>query len=165
MRPLRVLLVIAFFLPGPAFAALPPEEGHALVRTLMAGKAGEKKDAARKLGTARDLSLVPPMVDALFFTPAAQRGPLLEVLRTLTGENPGSRYHDWVELVVRRSDLRGGPGYADWKASLLSRIDPGYRKIFFSGSPSRIALEEIVWGGVPIDGIPALEDPPRVAAA
>lgn len=161
MRLLCLVVALAAALP---VAALPPEEGHALVRTLMAGKPGEKKEAARKLVAARDLSLVPPLVDALFFTPTAQRGPLLDVLRALTGENPGPRYYDWVELVGRRSDLRGGPEYAAWKASLLSRIDPGYRKIFASGAPSRIALEEIVWGGVPIDGIPALEDPPRVLA-
>jgi hypothetical protein len=66
--------------------------------------------------------------------------------------------------VGRRSDLRGGAGYAAWKASLLSRIDPGYQKVFFDGAPSRIAIEEIVWGGVPIEGIPALDNPPRVPA-
>lgn len=166
LRPLCIALILAAALPGaPASGGLPPEEGHALIRTLMAGKPGEKKSAARKLTAAKDLSLVPPMVDALFFTPTAQREPLLEVLRELTGENPGARYYDWVELVGRRSDLRAGRGYMEWKASLLSRIDKGYQKIFYSGAPARIAAEEIVWGGVPIDGIPPLEDPPRVPAA
>lgn len=163
MRPLCVLLLLtAAALPG---AALPPEDGHDLIRTLMTGQTGEKRVAAGKLAAAKDLSLVPSLVEALFFTPTAQRGQLLDVLRELTGENPGSRYHDWVELVGRRSDLRGGPGYPAWKGSLLARIDPGYQKIFVSGVPARIALEEIVWGGVPIEGIPALEDPPRVPAA
>ncbi|HYU31605.1 MAG TPA: hypothetical protein VEW48_05540 [Thermoanaerobaculia bacterium] len=163
MRPLCLLLALAAVLPSsPSFAALPPGEGHALIRTLMSGEPGAKKEAARKLAAARDLFLVPAMVDALFFTPTAQRGPLLEVLRTLTAEDPGPRYYDWVELVGRRSDLRSGPGYLEWKASLLERIDPGYRKVFFPGATARIALEEIVWGGVPIDGIPSLEDPPRV---
>lgn len=163
--PLLVFLAALFpVFPGRA-AALPAEEGYALIRALMAGKPGERKSAEKKLVAAKDLSLVPPLVDALFFTPAAQRGPLLEVLRTLTGENPGTRYYDWVELVGRRSDLRAGPGYMEWKLSLLSRIDPGYQKIFQPATTSRIALEEIVWGGVPIDGIPPLEDPPRVSAA
>jgi len=166
MRPLCVIFALTVsFLPATSGAALPPEEGSALIRTLMSGKPGEQKEAARKLTAAKDLSLVPAMVDALFFTPTAQRGPLLGILRKLTGENPGPRYYDWVELVGRRSDLRGGPGYPGWKASLLSRIDPGYQKVFFSGVPSRIAIEEIVWGGVPIEGIPALDDPPRVPAA
>lgn len=165
LRPLQaVWLLVLLTLPVSALA-LPPEEGHALIRILMSGKSGEQREAARKLTAAKDLSLVPAMVDALFFTPTAQRGPLLDVLRTLTGENPGPRYYDWVELVGRRSDLRGGPGYPAWKGALLSRIDPDYQKVFFSGVPSRIAIEEIVWGGVPIEGIPALENPPRVPAA
>lgn len=169
MRPRRsfctALILAVALLPAPTSAALPAEEGHALVRTLMAGKPGEKNGAAKKLIAAKDPSLVPPLVDALFFTPTAQRGPLLNVLRALTGEDPGNRYYDWVELVGRRSDLRAGPGYMEWKLSLLSRIDRGYQKIFYSGAPARIAIEEIVWGGVPIDGIPPLEDPPRVPAA
>jgi hypothetical protein len=158
------LLVAAALLPAPATAA-PSEEGHALIRALMTGAPGEKKSAEKKLMAVKDLSLVPPLVDALFFTPTAQRAPLLSVLRALTGEDPGARYYDWVELVGRRSDLRAGPGYMEWKLSLLSRIDPGYQKIFQPGTTSRIALEEIVWGGVPIDGIPPLENPPRVSAA
>lgn len=161
---LALLVFAAALLPARA-AALPPEEGAALIRALMTGKPEEKKSAGKALAAAKDLSLVPPLVDALFFTPAAQRGPLLDTLRTLTGENPGDRYYDWVELVGRRSDLRAGPGYMEWKLSLLSRIDPGYQKIFQPGTTSRIALEEIVWGGVPIDGIPPLENPPRVSAA
>jgi Protein of unknown function (DUF3179) len=160
-----LLLLLATFLAASPCAALPPDAGYALIRSLMTGPPGEKGVAAQKLVSAADPSLVPAMVDALFFTPAAQRGPLLEVLRKLTGENPGSRYYDWVELVGRRSELRSGAGYMEWKASLLERIDPGYRRIFAAGVPTRIAVEEIVWGGVPIDGIPALEDPPRVSAA
>jgi len=163
MRPLCILLLVASAaLPA---SALPAEEGHALIRTLMAGKPEDKPQAIKKLLAAKDLSLVPAMVDALFFTPKAQRSQLLGVLRTLTGEDPGPRYHDWVELVGRRGDLRGGPGYPGWKGSLLARIDPGYEKLFVNGVASRIAIEEIVWGGVPIEGIPALEDPPRVPAA
>lgn len=142
------LLLAAALLPAPA-AAAPSEEGHALIRALMTGAPGEKKSAEKKLAAAKDLSLVPPLVDALFFTPTAQRAPLLSVLRALTGEDPGARYYDWVELVGRRSDLRAGPGYMEWKLSLLSRIDPGYQKIFQPGTTSRIALEEIVWGGRP----------------
>jgi hypothetical protein len=167
-RPLRAVFSFMAALSALAAAALPPAEGYTLIRTLMDGGPGgkrERNEAAARLTAVKDPSLVPALVDALFFTPAAQRGPLLATLRALTGEDPGDRYHDWVELVGRRSDLRSGPGYLEWKLSLLSRIVPGYQKVFYSGAPSRIALEEIVWGGVPLDGIPSLDDPPRVPAA
>jgi uncharacterized protein DUF3179 len=160
-----VAIAVLGFLPSSAWAAVTPfEEGYALVRQLMSKQDGERREAARKLLKGRDVSLVPALVDALFFTPKAARAELLEVLRGLTGEN-GTGYYDWVELVGRRTDLAGRPGYMEWKLSLLSRIDHAYEKVFYQDAPARIRLEEIVWGGVKLDGIPALEDPPRVPAA
>lgn len=168
-RPRACSLLAAAILalaPIPAPAAAPSfEEGYALVRQLMSRQDGERREAAGKLLKGRDLSLVPALVDALFYTPKLARGELLEVLRGLTGENAGTGYYEWVELVGRRTDLTGRPGYMEWKLSLLSRIDPTYQKIFYRDAPADIRLEEIVWGGVKFDGIPALEDPPRVAAA
>jgi hypothetical protein len=143
----------------------PSGEDYALVRQLMSDQRGERREAAQKLLEARDPSLIPALVDAMFFTPKLARGEVLEVLRGLAGEDPGKDYYDWVELVGRRTDLTGRPGYMEWKLSLLSRIDPAYQKIFYKGAPVRIRLEEVVWGGVRLDGIPPLEDPPRVPAA
>ncbi len=161
-KPRSILLAAPAIL---LLAATPFEEGYALVRQLMSKQDDERGEAARKLLKGRDVSLVPALVDALFFTPKLARAEVLEVLRGLTGENAGTGYHDWVELVGRRTDLAGRPGYMEWKLSLLSRIDRAYEKVFYRDAPVRIRLEEIVWGGVKLDGIPALEDPPRVPAA
>lgn len=140
-------------------------ESYALVRLLMSERRSERKEAAQKLLESRDVQLVPALVDALFFTPKLVRGEMLDVLRGLAGEDAGKDYYDWVELVGRRTELTGRAGYMDWKLSLLTRIDPTYQKIFYPGAPARIRLEEIVWGGVKLDGIPPLEDPPHVPAS
>jgi hypothetical protein len=162
---------VPFVLPAPApvaaagrSAPLAADEGYDLARTLMTGDRSERKGAARELIRSEDLSMVPPLVDALFYTPSHARGDVLKVLRKLTGEDPGRGYYDWVELVGRRRDLEPKEGYLEWKVGLLAKIDPEYRKIFYPGAPARIRLEEIVFGGVQLDGIPALVDPPRVAA-
>lgn len=151
--------------PSPA-APLSPDEGYGLIGTFLeAGHGrGDRRAAAQRLTASGDASLVPGLVDALFFAPAHSRGQLLAVLRELTGENPGSGYYDWVELVGRRSDLEPKPGYLQWKASLLANIDPEFRKILYPGAPHRIRLEEIVWGGARVDQIPTLTDPPVVRA-
>lgn len=107
--------------------------------------------------------LVPGLVDALFFLPKARRAEAVAALESATGER-GERYHDWVEVVSRRTDLKPAPGYAAWKGELFARIDPRYREIFREGSPARLRLEEIVWGGVPLEGIPALDRPAAVSA-
>jgi hypothetical protein len=157
-----VLLVAAVPLPLPAVE--PATDAYAMVRSLVDGSDKDRRKASKEIVEAGDPSLVPAIVDGLFYVPIPLRGPLVGALEQLTGEELGRDYYRWVELVARRSDLKPPPGYLEWKVSLLSRIDPTYHKIFYPGAPSRIRLEEIVWGGVPVDGIPPLENPPRVPA-
>jgi hypothetical protein len=159
-RPI-VLLVLAGGWP----ATLSLAADYQRISGLMSERREFRQEAARELTRSPDPALVAGLVDALFFTPKASREELLSVLRTLTGEDAGSRYLDWVALVGRRSDLAPGPGYLEWKLSLLSRIDPAYKNVLYSGAPARVRLEEIVWGGVGLDGIPSLDDPPHAAAA
>jgi len=142
-----------------------PVGAHARIRGLMSQSGRERREAAKALLQAPDPALVPGLVDALFFTARAQRGEILDVLRVLAGADAGREYYDWVALVGRRQDLRPAPGYLQWKRELLSRIDARYGNVLFPEVPVRIRLEEIVWGGVALDGIPALETPPHVAAA
>lgn len=138
------------FLSLPALA----QDGYAPLRELLAGSGGERR---------LDASLVPGLVDALFFLPKAQRAEALSALEALTGERAGERYHDWVALLSRRPDLRPREGYAAWKGELFSRIDERYRDLLRQ-EPVRLRLEEVVWGGVPLEGIPALDQPRAVPA-
>ncbi len=163
---LPLLAALASLAPGSAGAAgLSPEEGYGLLRRVASGSPEERRTAALALTAARDLSLVPGLVDAYFFLPRGQRAEALATLAALTGERPGERYHDWVELVGRRRDLVPKPGYLAFKAELLARIDPRFRTILYEGAPARIRPEEIVFGGVPVEGIPALDRPAHVPAA
>lgn len=130
------------------------QESYAPLRELLAASGGERK---------LDASLVPGLVDALFFLPKARRAEALSALETLTGERAGERYHDWVALLARRPDLRPREGYAEWKGELFARIDERYREILRQ-EPARLRLEEVVWGGVPVEGIPALDRPRAIPA-
>jgi hypothetical protein len=167
--PLRIVLTavaLAAVLSPPARAAeRSNEEVYALVRQLTSVQPGERREAARKLLEAPDPTLIPLLVDLMFFTPKLARGEIVDVLKGLSGEDAGDGYYDWVEYVGRRTDLPSRPDYMELKVGLFSRIDPTYRKIFYPGAPARIRLEEIVSGGVKLDGIPPLEDPPRVPAS
>jgi hypothetical protein len=73
-----------------------------------------------------------------------------------------------VEVVGRRADLAPKAGYLAYKAELFARIDPRYKAILYdegaAGAP-RIRPEEIVFGGVPVEGIPALDQPAHQPAA
>lgn len=149
--------------PGPE--ELSPDRGYALLAGLMSEQTSERKAAAEALIAAGDRSLIPGLVDSLFFTAKTRRGESYAVLEKLTGEKPAPRYLDWVEILGAHPEWQPKSGYATWKASLLARIHPTYSKIFYKGAPARIRLEEIVSGGVGFEGIPALDNPMAVPAA
>jgi hypothetical protein len=48
---------------------------------------------------------------------------------------------------------------------MLSLIDEGFGEFLRDEYPARIRVEEIQWGGVLVDGIPALDEPNMLAAA
>jgi hypothetical protein len=161
---LALLLPIAPAAAGEAATELPPEEGYGLLRRMLSESAGERRQAARRLAEAGDASLVPGLVDALFFSPRNRRAEVVSTLAALTGARRSERYHDWVDLVARREDLAAKDGYLGFKAELFSRIDPRYPRILYAGAPSRIRLEEVVSGGVGVEGIPALDNPAHLPA-
>jgi hypothetical protein len=84
-------------------------------------------------------------------------------LQELSGENLGRRWPDWVEWYGK-TDLEPPPGFTDWKGDLLSRIDPEFGEFLDGDAPATIRVEEIVWGGVRVDGIPALDQPEVIQA-
>lgn len=163
--PLALLAAGLLAAAGSAEAARAAHtEGYDLLRGLLSGSPDERRAASRALIESEDTGLVPGLVDTLFFLPKPRRAEAISALEALTGERPGDRYHDWVEVVGRRTELVPRPGYAAWKGELFARIDPRYREILGQSAPARIRLEEIVWGGVPFEGIPALDRPAAVPA-
>ena len=57
------------------------------------------------------------------------------------------------------------PRYAFLKGTWYAEIDPDFRRFFPDGVASTIRLDEIVWGGVRVNGIPPLEYPRHLPAA
>lgn len=167
-RPRRRLLGVGVFALSLSLAT--PMTGadeasvYDLLSQLVDGDRRQRREVAEQLVERRDPAVVPGLVDALFFVPRNDRGPIFKALRGLTGDDAGRSYLEWVEVVGRRQDIEPAPGYLDWKRHLLSRIDSRYEAVFYPGAPSKIRLEEIVSGGVVLEGIPALDDPQHVAA-
>jgi hypothetical protein len=84
-------------------------------------------------------------------------------LEGLSGQHLGTNWPAWVEWYGG-TDLEPPPGFASWKGRILGRIDPGFAD-FLKGTPSSdMRLEEIQWGGVSVDGIPALDNAEMIEA-
>ncbi len=158
------------------------------LRRLMSDKQKVRKRAAKALADA-DPAVLLPLVDAYFFIQGDARNEAREVLEALSGKQLGSRYRDWFEYVGGRTDLEPPPYYADWKGELFGRIDRqfgillrpggdslqtrGFDAEYEPGRDTRLLnpdasvpfrLQEVQWGGVPWDGIPAINDPEVVGA-
>lgn len=162
-------VVLGVLLGGLPVAAAEPGAGTAdgwrRVRQLMDADPAIRRSAAKALRAVPDPALAAGIVDALFFTPTRFRGEAVGVLEALLGERHGTDYWAWVEAIGRREPVRPAPGYAAFKGELFARIDPRYRAILASDVPPRLRLEEVVSGGVAVEGIPALDDPQRIPAA
>ena len=65
---------------------------------------------------------------------------------------------EWAKWYAR-SDLQAPPGFTQWKGWLLGAIDPVMTQFFQGEDPGKIRAEEVLWGGVRVDGIPPLENP------
>ncbi len=94
--------------------------------------------------------------------PAAGRY-YVEVLQALSGQPGLESWADWVEWYGK-TEIQPPEGFTGWKGVLLARIDPGFAAFLQDEYPVRIRPEEIVWGGVPVDGIPALDNPKMIPA-
>ena len=151
----------------PVYPTLDPKSAESAVydrlRRLTSDKQKARRRAAKALAKTDPATLV-PLVDAYFFMPNEAREDARQLLEDLSGERIGGRYRDWFLYVGGRDDLTPPAGYVAWKGEVFSRIDPVYRRILAPGTAVRLRLREVQWGGVPLDGIPAIDDPDAAPA-
>jgi hypothetical protein len=145
-------------------AALSSEESLTLLSRLSSADEGARASARVALVRSKDRSLLPHLVDALFFASSESRADVVACLEGISGEALGRNYRYWVEYIGGRPEILPKAGYRTWKASLFARIDPAFAGWLGEAVPLAIRPEEIVWGGVKKDGIPALVSPPAVRA-
>lgn len=84
-------------------------------------------------------------------------------LQLLSGESLGGDWGEWIEWYGA-TEIVPPDGFAEWKGRLLSEIDPRFGEFFQSTHASTIRVEEIQWGGVMVDGIPALDYAAQIPA-
>ncbi|MBC8504861.1 MAG: DUF3179 domain-containing protein [Anaerolineales bacterium] len=89
---------------------------------------------------------------------------IISVLENISGQSFGGDWTSWVEWYGG-TELTPPPGFIGWKGQLLSAIDPGFGVFLQNDYPSTIRTEEIMWGGVMVDGIPALDHAEMIQAA
>ena len=82
----------------------------------------------------------------------------------MTGVANGSSWNEWILWQEAHPEIAPFEGFDAFKANIFARIDPNFRLFLQPGIAHEIRLEEIVWGGVIKDGIPALVNPAHLGA-
>lgn len=135
----------------------------ALMTRLLHPDTVTREAALRDIVRRGERTAIPGLIDILYFDLFLD-STVANALGGLTGQAFGHDWRGWVEWLAEREDVRPHPNYTAWKASLLQRIDPAFGEFLYPGVKHRTRLEEIQWGGVRKDGIPALTNPHHVPA-
>lgn len=160
-----LLVTAALIVCGSAQAAdernLSSEEIDRSVRQILAGDPILRVEGLERLTERAGPEAAPGLIQVLRFN--FQDGDdVVAALRVVTGANPGTRWHDWMLWQQAHPEIKAFDGFDGFKADVMARLDPNFRQFLQAGVAHDIRLEEIVWGGVIKDGIPALIDPVHV---
>lgn len=156
---LAFLLLIAPTATAAAFE-MTDAEIAAASEELLFGEPLISEAAMARLRARGEADVLPTMALAMRF-----RGPSLTLIDAASAL-AGAPLRGWPDLMLwleAQSDFRPHPSYRAVKLALYERIDPQFLR-FLGGARSLpenmdIRLEEIVWGGVRVDGIPSLDNP------
>ena len=157
-------------LTGAALVALPLAARSAeptvdeLMAQLLHPDSVVRSAALRQIAPRAERAAIPGLIDVLRFDLFLDSS-VADGLDQLAGQSFGHDWIRWVEWLAERPDVRPHREYAAWKAALFQLIDPAFGEFLYAGVKHRARLEEIQWGGVRKDGIPALTNPRHLAAA
>ncbi|MGD2157048.1 MAG: DUF3179 domain-containing protein [Anaerolineales bacterium] len=146
-----------------------PDTETAQLMDILANQSGEKaQEAVDTILNANDSRFISVFIELLrghqlAIVPGTRQDLFINALESLSGQSFGINWHAWVEWYGK-TDNGTPPGFINWKGDLLARIDPEFKSFLNDETPSRIRVEEIVWGGVLVDGIPALDNPIMIPA-
>ena len=130
----------------------------------LSGNARERREAVEWLLENGDRGSVAVLIQLLRWLPDDEDA-IVARLKHLTGADPGSRWFDWMVWQQAHPEVTPYLGYAGFLSDLLASVDPRFRRFLHADVPHEIRIEEIAWGGVVVDGIPALDNPRLVAAS
>ena len=160
--PLSAILVVCFAIE-PVCARAGVADLDSAARQVLSPAPQESREAMDWLVQHGDRSSVAVLTQLLRWLPEYQDA-LVGRLEALTGAHVGPHWFDWMVWQQGHPDFSPYPGYDGFLADLLTRIDPHFRRFVRAGIAHEIRIEEIAWGGVVVDGIPALDNPTMIGA-
>lgn len=151
----------------PPGASIPDAEALSLMKALTESSSTEQ--AITRIATAHDTRFIPVFIELMraaqiSLIDSTPYSEYIDALEKLSGQSFGGDWPSWIEWYGK-TDLTPPPGFTGWKGQLLAGIDSRFADFLRDDAPSRIRVEEVQWGGVRVDGIPALDNAAMIPAA
>ena len=149
--------------------AIDNDEVRQLLQALLTPEGDHAAEAVARIIEANDPRFISVFLELsrarqIGLTRQLNYAELIDGLEALSGENFDRDWAAWIKWYGA-SEHEPPPGFTTWKGILLSGMDPGFGEFLQDSHPSDIRVEEILWGGVLVDGIPALDYPEMITPA
>ena len=165
---IRLLIVAVFWvlvLAGTLYAkTFDDEEIKALGAAILFGPPAQMAQAAELLTQRGNPDALATLILASRYRGAAPQ--IMEAINTLAKQPKDSPIRGWHDAMLwqeEHGEIKPHSSFVILKTTMFNNIDPNFDR-FLGGERAKpgnmkIRLEEIVWGGVIVDGIPSLDNP------
>jgi hypothetical protein len=168
--PTRRHIVTAGLAAGVLPAVAWAQQGTELqwLSDVLSGSSTDADAALASIHGGKRLDMTAGLILALRFVPEREAG-ITATLRDLTGERGAKDWFAWMLWQEKHPEVIAHASFIPFMRDLYLRIDPAFdaflRPEYLGRDRALIRPEEITWGGVVKDGIPALDNPPLIAAS
>ncbi len=159
---LSVMIGMISFFPGYAYGK---KDEMKIIQLLLSNKTKNVKKAVKEIVKKKDPSYAGILVEAWFFYRLQRKTnatyEIYEGLKKITGAQLEEKYWQWVEWLGKHREVPMHPLLPSVKSGVLKAVDERFGQFLYPGMATSIRLEEIVWGGVKVNGIPPLNFPQK----
>ncbi len=150
-------LVRAVFSPPVSDEELRRVDERGVTGVLMEQAITSRQDALNRIEKRGKTDVVPGLIRFLRVSYDTQS--VISTLKKLTGADPGPNWESWMLWQEDHPEIQAFEGHDGFVADQMAKIDKNFRLFLKRGIKHEIRLEEVTWGGVVKDGIPALTNP------
>lgn len=163
-----VSLIIALAITMATVAALISSAASAESTASLAARAldGDRETrlfAIQQIAQEDRNEAIPALIRAMRYN-RQDRAELIRALEQLTGHAGPGTWHEWMLWQQANPHTPTFDGHDTFLTRVFTAIDPAFATFIHPGVDHDIRLEEVVWGGVRKDGIPALTNPALISA-
>ncbi|MBL6929702.1 MAG: DUF3179 domain-containing protein [Rhodospirillales bacterium] len=157
---IRFFALIALLAPSGSLAAddVFRHSRTVVLGNVMAVAEDKMRTAVSWLGDRGNTDVAPALILALRYNRPLS-AEISHTLSQITGHTGAKTWFDWMLWLEENSQIVPHPSYQQIKLETLTQVDSNFARFLPLSRDARIRPEEVVWGGVAVDGIPALTNP------